>query len=175
MIFLQSYANEDHALSGVLEHAYRSMEDFLAECLALDASQCLRPTIFLAACGPIGAGGAIVIHSSTSSHSLAGLLPAHPLPTRRAGTATLPPDLFYLAVLGVDLYLSLSVSPQQHRAQYGSHAACNRTSDHLSPFTHSVHRLWIVEKEDIAMSREMSIRAGMKYYAIVPRQGEIMR
>ncbi|XP_011055618.1 PREDICTED: inactive dipeptidyl peptidase 10 isoform X1 [Acromyrmex echinatior] len=34
----QSYANEDHALRGVLEHAYRSMEDFLAECLALDAS-----------------------------------------------------------------------------------------------------------------------------------------
>lgn len=34
----QSYANEDHALKGVLEHAYRSMEDFLAECLALDAS-----------------------------------------------------------------------------------------------------------------------------------------
>ncbi|XP_014238564.1 inactive dipeptidyl peptidase 10 isoform X1 [Trichogramma pretiosum] len=34
----QSYADEDHALSGVQEHAYRSMEDFLAECLALDAS-----------------------------------------------------------------------------------------------------------------------------------------
>ncbi|KAH0946792.1 hypothetical protein HN011_002559 [Eciton burchellii] len=34
----QSYADEDHALAGVLEHAYRSMEDFLAECLALDAS-----------------------------------------------------------------------------------------------------------------------------------------
>ncbi|XP_012223647.1 A-type potassium channel modulatory protein DPP6 isoform X1 [Linepithema humile] len=34
----QSYADEDHALTGVLEHAYRSMEDFLAECLALDAS-----------------------------------------------------------------------------------------------------------------------------------------
>ncbi|XP_076291931.1 A-type potassium channel modulatory protein DPP6 isoform X2 [Lasioglossum baleicum] len=34
----QSYADEDHALSGVLEHAYRSMEDFLAECLSLDAS-----------------------------------------------------------------------------------------------------------------------------------------
>ncbi|XP_031785352.1 inactive dipeptidyl peptidase 10 isoform X2 [Nasonia vitripennis] len=34
----QSYADEDHALSGVLEHAYHSMEDFLAECLALDAS-----------------------------------------------------------------------------------------------------------------------------------------
>ncbi|XP_066594146.1 inactive dipeptidyl peptidase 10 isoform X2 [Prorops nasuta] len=34
----QSYADEDHGLSGVLEHAYRSMEDFLAECLTLDAS-----------------------------------------------------------------------------------------------------------------------------------------
>lgn len=34
----QSYADEDHALSGVLEHVYRSMEDFLAECLSLDAS-----------------------------------------------------------------------------------------------------------------------------------------
>ncbi|XP_029660600.1 dipeptidyl aminopeptidase-like protein 6 isoform X1 [Formica exsecta] len=34
----QSYADEDHALTGVLEHAYRSMEDFLAVCLALDAS-----------------------------------------------------------------------------------------------------------------------------------------
>jgi hypothetical protein len=32
----QSYADEDHALTGVLEHAYRSMEDFLAKCLALD-------------------------------------------------------------------------------------------------------------------------------------------
>ncbi|XP_024889600.1 dipeptidyl aminopeptidase-like protein 6 isoform X1 [Temnothorax curvispinosus] len=34
----QSYANEDHALRGVLDHVYRSMEDFLAECLALDPS-----------------------------------------------------------------------------------------------------------------------------------------
>ncbi|XP_036148283.1 inactive dipeptidyl peptidase 10 isoform X2 [Monomorium pharaonis] len=34
----QSYADEGHALRGVLEHAYRSMEDFLAECLALDPS-----------------------------------------------------------------------------------------------------------------------------------------
>ncbi|XP_011501629.1 PREDICTED: venom dipeptidyl peptidase 4-like [Ceratosolen solmsi marchali] len=34
----QSYADEDHALTGVLEHAYRSMEGFLAECLALDPS-----------------------------------------------------------------------------------------------------------------------------------------
>ncbi|XP_053998740.1 dipeptidyl aminopeptidase-like protein 6 isoform X1 [Hylaeus anthracinus] len=34
----QSYADEDHALAGVLEHAYRSMEDYLAECLSLDAS-----------------------------------------------------------------------------------------------------------------------------------------
>lgn len=34
----QSYADEDHALSGVLEHAYRSMEDFLATCLVLDPS-----------------------------------------------------------------------------------------------------------------------------------------
>lgn len=38
LLLKQSYANEDHALRGVLEHAYRSMEDFLAECLALDAS-----------------------------------------------------------------------------------------------------------------------------------------
>ncbi|XP_043287837.1 inactive dipeptidyl peptidase 10 isoform X2 [Venturia canescens] len=34
----QSYADEDHALTGVIEHAYSSMEDFLAECLTLDAS-----------------------------------------------------------------------------------------------------------------------------------------
>ncbi|XP_011168172.2 inactive dipeptidyl peptidase 10 isoform X2 [Solenopsis invicta] len=34
----QSYADEDHALKGVLEHAYRSMEHFLTECLVLDAS-----------------------------------------------------------------------------------------------------------------------------------------
>uniref|UniRef100_A0A0C9RBH7 Dpp10_0 protein n=1 Tax=Fopius arisanus TaxID=64838 RepID=A0A0C9RBH7_9HYME len=34
----QSYADEDHALSGVIEHAYRSMEDFFTECLTLDAS-----------------------------------------------------------------------------------------------------------------------------------------
>ncbi|XP_058801842.1 inactive dipeptidyl peptidase 10 isoform X3 [Phymastichus coffea] len=34
----QSYADEDHALTGVLSHAYRSMEDFLTQCLALDIS-----------------------------------------------------------------------------------------------------------------------------------------
>ncbi|KAH0539481.1 inactive dipeptidyl peptidase 10 [Cotesia glomerata] len=34
----QSYADEDHALTGVIEHAYRSMEDFFTECLSLDAS-----------------------------------------------------------------------------------------------------------------------------------------
>ncbi|XP_033209762.1 inactive dipeptidyl peptidase 10 isoform X2 [Belonocnema kinseyi] len=34
----QSYADEDHGLSGVLEHAYRSMEDFLTQCLVLDPS-----------------------------------------------------------------------------------------------------------------------------------------
>ncbi|KAJ8683542.1 hypothetical protein QAD02_019334, partial [Eretmocerus hayati] len=34
----QSYADEGHALTGALEHVYHSMEDFLAECLALDPS-----------------------------------------------------------------------------------------------------------------------------------------
>ncbi|KAF7996285.1 hypothetical protein HCN44_001917 [Aphidius gifuensis] len=34
----QSYADEDHALSGVIEHTYRSMEDFFTECLSLDVS-----------------------------------------------------------------------------------------------------------------------------------------
>ncbi|XP_015515915.1 inactive dipeptidyl peptidase 10 isoform X1 [Neodiprion pinetum] len=34
----QSYADEDHELTGVIEHAYRSMEDFLAECLTLEPS-----------------------------------------------------------------------------------------------------------------------------------------
>ncbi|KAK0093108.1 hypothetical protein PV326_014278 [Microctonus aethiopoides] len=34
----QSYADEDHALTGVIEHAYRSMEDFFTECLSLDTT-----------------------------------------------------------------------------------------------------------------------------------------
>jgi hypothetical protein len=33
---LQSYADEDHMLTGVLEHVYTSMEDFLRDCLSLD-------------------------------------------------------------------------------------------------------------------------------------------
>ncbi|XP_049787849.1 inactive dipeptidyl peptidase 10 isoform X1 [Schistocerca cancellata] len=35
----QSYADEGHLLQGVLEHVYRSMEDFLKECLKLDVEQ----------------------------------------------------------------------------------------------------------------------------------------
>ncbi|XP_023716434.1 inactive dipeptidyl peptidase 10 [Cryptotermes secundus] len=35
----QSYADEGHLLAGVLEHVYRSMEDFLQECLSLDEEQ----------------------------------------------------------------------------------------------------------------------------------------
>ncbi|XP_055593286.1 dipeptidyl peptidase 4 [Uranotaenia lowii] len=33
----QSYADEGHELFGVLEHAYRTMEDFLKKCLSLDS------------------------------------------------------------------------------------------------------------------------------------------
>lgn len=36
---LQSYADEDHLLVGVLEHVYTSMEDFLRDCLSLDEDQ----------------------------------------------------------------------------------------------------------------------------------------
>jgi inactive dipeptidyl peptidase 10 len=36
---LQSYADEDHSLVGVLEHVYTSMEDFLRDCLTLDEDQ----------------------------------------------------------------------------------------------------------------------------------------
>lgn len=36
---LQSYADEGHDLRGVLEHVYRSMEDFLTECLSLDTDE----------------------------------------------------------------------------------------------------------------------------------------
>lgn len=32
----QSYADEGHQLVGVLEHVYRSMENYLQECLSLD-------------------------------------------------------------------------------------------------------------------------------------------
>ncbi|XP_071440893.1 inactive dipeptidyl peptidase 10 [Hetaerina americana] len=35
----QSYADEGHALTGVLEHAYGSMEDFLKGCLSLDEEE----------------------------------------------------------------------------------------------------------------------------------------
>ncbi|XP_063236972.1 inactive dipeptidyl peptidase 10 [Bacillus rossius redtenbacheri] len=35
----QSYADEGHALLGVLGHVYRSMEDYLKECLSLDDEQ----------------------------------------------------------------------------------------------------------------------------------------
>ncbi|KAK7873601.1 hypothetical protein R5R35_009292 [Gryllus longicercus] len=35
----QSYADEGHLLQGVLEHVYRSMEDYLKECLSLDEEQ----------------------------------------------------------------------------------------------------------------------------------------
>ncbi|XP_067002490.1 inactive dipeptidyl peptidase 10 [Anabrus simplex] len=35
----QSYADEGHLLVGVLEHVYRSMEDYLKECLSLDEEQ----------------------------------------------------------------------------------------------------------------------------------------
>lgn len=37
--FFQSYADEGHDLRGVLEHVYRSMEDFLTECLSLDTDE----------------------------------------------------------------------------------------------------------------------------------------
>jgi hypothetical protein len=36
---LQSYADEGHLLVGVLEHVYRSMEDYLKECLSLDEDE----------------------------------------------------------------------------------------------------------------------------------------
>lgn len=36
---LQSYADEGHLLLGVLEHVYRSMEDYLKECLSLDEDE----------------------------------------------------------------------------------------------------------------------------------------
>uniref|UniRef100_A0A1B6C3H0 Peptidase S9 prolyl oligopeptidase catalytic domain-containing protein n=1 Tax=Clastoptera arizonana TaxID=38151 RepID=A0A1B6C3H0_9HEMI len=35
----QSYADQGHDLEGVLEHAYRSMEDYLRECLTLDSDE----------------------------------------------------------------------------------------------------------------------------------------
>lgn len=35
----QNYADEGHELKGVLEHVYRSMEDFLQECLSLDTEE----------------------------------------------------------------------------------------------------------------------------------------
>lgn len=36
LVYFQSYADEGHELKGVLGHVYRSMEDFLQECLSLD-------------------------------------------------------------------------------------------------------------------------------------------
>lgn len=35
----QTYADEGHELAGALEHVYRSMEDFLTECLSLDTDE----------------------------------------------------------------------------------------------------------------------------------------
>lgn len=39
----QTYANEGHELEGVLEHVYRSMEDFFQECLSLDTDDPRAP------------------------------------------------------------------------------------------------------------------------------------
>lgn len=36
---LQSYADEGHELGGVLEHVYRSMEDYFRDCLSLDVEE----------------------------------------------------------------------------------------------------------------------------------------
>lgn len=35
----QSYADEGHELRGVLEHVYRSMQEFFEECLSLDSDE----------------------------------------------------------------------------------------------------------------------------------------
>lgn len=37
--FQQTYADEGHDLNGVLEHVYRSMENFLTPCLSLDSDE----------------------------------------------------------------------------------------------------------------------------------------
>lgn len=39
----QAYADEGHDLKGVIEHVYRSMEDFLRECLSLDPEDTKLP------------------------------------------------------------------------------------------------------------------------------------
>lgn len=39
----QTYPNEGHELQGVLEHVYRSMEDFFQECLSLDTDDPRAP------------------------------------------------------------------------------------------------------------------------------------
>ncbi|XP_017769373.1 PREDICTED: inactive dipeptidyl peptidase 10, partial [Nicrophorus vespilloides] len=39
----QSYADEGHELQGVIEHAYRSMEDYFQECLSLDTDDPKTP------------------------------------------------------------------------------------------------------------------------------------
>lgn len=38
-LFLQSYADEGHLLEGVIEHVYRSMQNFFEECLTLDTDE----------------------------------------------------------------------------------------------------------------------------------------
>lgn len=43
LCMLQSYADQGHDLVGVLTHAYSSMEDYLQECLTLDADE--KPTL----------------------------------------------------------------------------------------------------------------------------------
>lgn len=35
-IFFQTYADEGHELSNVLEHVYKSMEHYLKDCLSLE-------------------------------------------------------------------------------------------------------------------------------------------
>lgn len=35
----QSYADEGHLLDGVIEHVYRSMQNFFEECLTLDTDE----------------------------------------------------------------------------------------------------------------------------------------
>lgn len=39
----QAYADEGHDLKGVIEHVYRSMEDYLRECLSLDPEDTKLP------------------------------------------------------------------------------------------------------------------------------------
>lgn len=37
--FLQTYADEGHELTNVLEHVYKSMEYYLKDCLSLDPDE----------------------------------------------------------------------------------------------------------------------------------------